>query len=374
MGDLRIWHDGPLPNGVKASAQRLADSEGVRCVALMPDAHLAEDVCVGTVVGTSSTLYPNAVGGDIGCGVAAIAFDAEADRVRDRRVAARLLAGLYERIPFVRHRRTDCPPLSDVLRDRPLSSPGLEKARRREAETQLGTIGSGNHFIELQEDEAGQLWLMLHSGSRGLGQAIRDHHLGRCRSGRLGLRFVEADSSAGREYLADLDWALAYADLNRRRMMDVAVDLLGRIADAPPMADSYVRCHHNHVRRETHGRETLWVHRKGAIPAALGEVGLIPGSMGTASVHVVGLGHEGALGSCAHGAGRRLSRSDARRRISVKQLAREAGAVLFDHRLAVSLRDEAPSAYKDIRSVLAAQRDLARITRRLRPVLVYKGV
>src|SRR5262249_42422445 len=236
----------------------------------------------------------------------------------------------------------------------------------------LGTIGSGNHFIELQEDEAGQLWLMLHSGSRGLGQAIHDHHLGRCRSGRLGLRFLEAESAAGKGYLADLDWALTYADLNRRRMMAVAVELLGRIAEARPLADSYLRCHHNHVRQETHGGETLWVHRKGAISAARGEVGLIPGSMGTPSVHVVGLGNEGALGSCAHGAGRRLSRSDARRRISVKQLARETGVVFFDHRLAASLRDEAPSAYKDIDSVLAAQLDLARISRRLRPLLVYK--
>src|SRR5215468_4737704 len=125
MGDIRIWHDGPLPDGVKASAQRLADSEGVRRVALMPDAHLAEDVCVGTVVGTSGTLYPNAVGGDIGCGVAAIAFDAEAARVRDPRLAARLLAGLYEQIPFARHRRGDSPPLGDELRERQLSSAAL---------------------------------------------------------------------------------------------------------------------------------------------------------------------------------------------------------------------------------------------------------
>src|SRR5262245_24124801 len=152
MSDLRVWHDGPLPDGVKASAQRLAESEGVRRVALMPDAHLAEDVCVGTVVGTSDTLYPNAVGGDIGCGVAALAFDAEAARVKDRGVAARILAGLYEGVPFVRHRRGDAAPLSEELRRRDLSSPALDKVRRREAEAQLGTIGSGNHFIELQED------------------------------------------------------------------------------------------------------------------------------------------------------------------------------------------------------------------------------
>jgi tRNA-splicing ligase RtcB len=365
MSDIRIWHDGPLPECVKASAQRLAESEGVVRVALMPDAHLAEDVCVGTVVGTTDTVYPNAVGGDIGCGVAAIAFDTDAARVKERAVAARILAGLYRNIPFIRHHRGTAPPLPAEWRGRALSSL---------AESQLGTIGSGNHFIELQEDETGQLWLMLHSGSRGLGQAIRDHHLGRCRSGRLGLQFLEADSAAGRDYLSDLDWALAYADLNRRRMLEVAVDLLARVADAHPIPDSYVGCHHNHVRQETHAGETLWVHRKGAIPATLGEPGLIPGSMGTASVHVIGLGHEGSLGSCAHGAGRRLSRTDARRRISVRQLSRETGDVFFDHRMAAALRDEAPSAYKDIDYVLAAQGDLARVTRRLRPVLVYKGV
>ena len=173
MSEVRSWHEGPLPAGVKASAQRLSGSEGVRVVALMPDAHLAEDVCVGTVVGTDGTLYPNAVGGDI-----------EAARAADPKTAAKVLSGLYDGIPFVRHDRERAPGLPDELRERPLSSPGLERARRREAERQLGTIGSGNHFVELQGDEDGRLWLMLHSGSRGLGQAIRDHHLGRCRSGQ----------------------------------------------------------------------------------------------------------------------------------------------------------------------------------------------
>jgi tRNA-splicing ligase RtcB len=374
MSEIHVWHDGPLPDGVKASAQRLADSDGVRRVALMPDAHLAEDVCVGTVVGTTGTLYPAAVGGDIGCGVATIAFDVEAARVADGTIAARILHGLYEGVPFVRHRRGDAPPLPDDLRTRPLSAPALEKARRREAEAQLGTIGSGNHFLELQADEDGRLWLMLHSGSRGLGQAIRDHHLHLCRGGRLGLRFLDADSDLGRDYLADMDWALGYADASRRRMIDVAADVLARVLGAAPIADSYVSCHHNHVRRETHDGETLWVHRKGAIPAGADEIGLIPGSMGTFSVHVRGLGHPAAMGSSAHGAGRRMSRSEARRRISVPQLAREAGGVFFDHRLAASLRDEAPSAYKDVGSVLAAQSALARVIRRLRPLLVYKGV
>src|SRR6188472_4104461 len=158
MSEVNIWHQGPLPAGVKASAQRLAGSEGVRVVALMPDAHLAEDVCVGTVVGKDGTLYSNAVGGDIGCGVAAVAFDVEAARAADPKTAAKVLSRLYDGIPFVRHDRDRAPELPEELRERPLSSPGLERARRREAERQLGTIGSGNHFVELQEDEAGRLW------------------------------------------------------------------------------------------------------------------------------------------------------------------------------------------------------------------------
>jgi tRNA-splicing ligase RtcB len=340
----------------------------------MPDAHLAEDVCIGVVVGTDATLYPSAVGGDIGCGVAAVAFDAEATIASDARTAARLLAALYEAVPFVRHRRERAAPLPACLRDRPLSHRALERVRRRESEAQLGTLGSGNHFIELQADADGRLWLMLHSGSRGLGQAIRDHHLTHARSGRLGLQFLDADSEAGRAYLADVDWALTYAEASRRVMVERVTEILDRLCGVSVDAKSYVSCHHNHVRSERHGGETLWVHRKGAIPAAAGEPGLVPGSMGTFSVHVVGRGHPNALGSSAHGAGRKLSRGAARRAIAVRQLAREMKDVFFDHRLAASLRDEAPSAYKNADSVLRAQADLTQVVRRLKPVLVYKGV
>ncbi len=374
MGDLHVWHDGPLPEGVRASALRLADSDDVRHVALMPDVHLAEDVCVGVVVATTATLYPAAVGGDIGCGMAALGFDVEAASVANPITAARILSALLARVPFVRHRRDARPSLPAGLRTRCLSAPKLEYIRRREGEAQLGTLGSGNHFIELQADDEGRLWLMLHSGSRGIGQAIRDHHLRSCRSGRLGLRFLDAESAAGHDYLADLAWALDYADASRRHMVETVAETLDHVVRATPLAGSLVTCHHNHVRRQSHHGEALWVHRKGAIPAGAGETGLLPGSMGTFSVHVRGLGNEESLGSCAHGAGRRLSRSAARRRISVSRLGREAHGVFFDHRLAPALRDEAPSAYKDLERVLHAQRDLARVTRRLRPVLVHKGV
>jgi len=340
----------------------------------MPDAHLAEDVCVGAVRATSGTLYPSAVGGDIGCGMAAVAFDIEAQAVTDARVAARILSAFGARVPFARHRRAAFPSLPQTLRERCLSSPELEAVRCREAEMQLGTLGSGNHFIELQADEGGRLWLMLHSGSREIGPAIRDHHLRRCHVGRLGLRFLEAESEAGRCYLADVQWALDYADASRRQMVEAVADALGGVARAVPLWDTIATCHHNHVRQETHASETLRVHRKGAIPAGAGAVGLVTGSMATFSVHVVGLGNEASLGSCAHGAGRRLSRTAARHQVSIVQLGRETAGVFFDHRLARSLREEAPSAYKDLTHVLRAQRDLARVIRRLRPVLVYKGV
>jgi tRNA-splicing ligase RtcB (3'-phosphate/5'-hydroxy nucleic acid ligase) len=214
---------------------------------------------------------------------------------------------------------------------------------------------------------------MLHSGSRGLGQAIRDHHLRKCTAGRVGLRFLEAESAEGMGYLQDVDWAVDYAEESRRSMMAATVAVVGAALGIGADDSSYVSCNHNHVRRETHAGETFWVHRKGAMPAAAGEPGVIPGSMGTRSFHVEGRGCAEALGSSAHGAGRQLSRTEARRRISARDVARELRDVWFDHRLAAGLREEAPSAYKDVEAVMRAQHELVRIVRRLRPVLSFKG-
>jgi len=371
---IRYWVEELLPHDVEAAIRRLAHSEDVRHVAVMPDVHLAADVCVGMVVATANVLYPNAVGGDIGCGVAAIAFDGEAALLDNERDAAAILAGLYREVPLIRHSRKGGPRLPAALDAATLSSPRLEGLKQSEGSLQIGTLGRGNHFVELQADETGRLWLMVHSGSRGMGQAIRDHHLGLCSAGRNGLRFLSADSPAGRAYLHDMVWALEYAETSRlamvRSVSGVVEAVLGILADEA----SYVSCNHNHVRRETHFGEALWVHRKGAMSAAEGEPGLIPGSMGTRSFHVEGRGCEEALASSAHGAGRRLSRTDARHRLSAKDVTRELRGVWFDHRLAPRLREEAPSAYKDIDDVLRAQHELVRIVRRLRPVLCFKGV
>lgn len=371
---VRSWAGGAFDADVRAAIERLARGDDVRRIAVMPDVHLAADVCIGTVVATSRTLYPNAVGGDIGCGVAALVFNCEAARLDDERTAAAVLAGLYRAIPLTRHGRKRAPGLSPELAERVLSTSALEALKSRDGALQVGTLGRGNHFVELQADSGGRLWLMLHSGSRGIGQAVRDHHLARCVAGRSGLRYLDATSAEGADYLADMAWAVDYAEWSRRAMVAAVCEVVKEVLGTDPDEGSYVSCNHNHVRRETHEGEALWVHRKGAISAAAGESGLVPGSMGTHSFHVEGRGCAAALCSSAHGAGRRLSRTDARRRLSAKDVTRELRGVWFDHRLAAGLREEAPSAYKDIDAVLRAEHELVRIVRRVRPLLCFKGV
>jgi tRNA-splicing ligase RtcB len=250
----------------------------------------------------------------------------------------------------------------------------LQAKARREGCIEFGTLGRGNHFLEFQADEDGQLWLLVHSGSRAMGKAVTNWHARRATKTAGGLQHLDADDPVGQAYLADVAWARRYADLSRRRMIDAAADLLDRLLGVKMDPDSLITCDHDHVQREEHEGQVLWVHRKGANSASEGEPGIIPGSMGTSSFHVTGRGCAAALRSSSHGAGRRMARHEARRRVSAKQLLRDLDGVSFDKRFVERLREEAPSAYKDIEAVLRAQSELVRIGRRLRPVLVYKGV
>lgn len=365
------WLVEPLAEDVRLALDRLGRAPDVERIVVLPDVHLAREVCIGTVVATSASLYPAAVGGDIGCGMAAVGFDAEAEVLDDARSAARVLTGLGASVPILRHPRSPVA-LPEELLTTPLSDPSLERARHRDAPWQLGTLGRGNHFVELQADGDGRLWVMVHSGSRSLGQRIRDFHENRGERVRGGLRRIEADSAAGRAYLQDVGWALAFAAANRAAILAAVTAVVERELGARPIEASAISCHHNFVRRENHGRE-LWVHRKGAISAGPGEPGILPGSMGTASCHVRGRGDVRSLCSSSHGAGRRLARGEARRRIRVRDVERQLAGVWYDHRLTARLRDEAPGAYKDLDQVLRAQRDLTRCVRRLRPLLSFKG-
>jgi tRNA-splicing ligase RtcB len=375
LAPMKIWTGEPLSVEVRQTLKRMQQADDVRHIAVMPDVHLAQDVCNGVAIATRELIYPQAVGGDIGCGMLAAAFDGDATELSEPARADRLLTELACRIPSNKHTVEAVPKtLPDDLSAMELSDPSLDRGKSRDGRYQLGTLGRGNHFVELQADADDRLWVMIHSGSRGMGQAITAHHLKRAtRHGPGGLAALEAEPDAGRSYLRDLSWAIRYAEENRLAMLRAVaaamIDVLGcRVDDS-----SLIHIHHNHVRRESHFAEMWWVHRKGAMPADDGLSGVIPGSMGTCSFHVTGRGCEAALRSCSHGAGRELPRRVAFQQIPRREFLRQMDGVAFDASRAELLRDEAPSAYKDIRAVMRAQRNLTRIVRELRPLLVYKG-
>ena len=371
---IAAWLTEPVAGDVAKSLLRLAEAEDVQHVAVMPDVHLAENVCIGTAVATRELIYPQAVGGDIGCGMAAWQFDVDADLLADERTAAELMQFLYHRVPSNRHRRETNPGLPVDLMDSPLSDKRLESEKVRDGRVQLGTLGRGNHFLEMLADEEGRLWCVVHSGSRGIGQAIARHHLQKATGKSRGLAYLSADSAAGQAYLSDADWAIRYARCNRLQMLQAVMEFLQDLCGSRVDAETRVDHHHNHVQTEEHGGEKWWIHRKGAQSARKGEIGILPGSMGTHTYLVHGCGDTASLRSCAHGAGRKLSRSEARQRVSSKQLVRQMGKVWFNHRNTQQLRDEAPSVYKDLDAVQRAQRSLCKVSRRLRPRFSYKGV
>ena len=367
MTGVHRWLCEPMPKAVAQAIDRLAAARGVQHVAVMPDVHLAEHVCVGTVLGTDDWLYPQAVGGDIGCGMAAVRCVAGPDCLADEAAAARLFAALREQVPAVRQFR---PQDVDVGE---LSDPGLQRAVLRDVRIEFGTLGRGNHFLEVQADDADRLWLMVHSGSRALGPAVRDHHLARGQPAGKGLIALPSAGS-GSAYLHDVQVALDFADHNRCAIAAGAERALQAVLGVGLDWSTWFSMQHNAVRREVHDGRPLWVHRKGAASAMAGEAGIVPGSMGSRSFHVEGRGCAAALCSSSHGAGRQLARGEAARTIAVKDLERELEGVFFERQHAAKLRDEAPQAYKDIGAVMRAQRELVRIVRTLRPVLAYKGV
>jgi tRNA-splicing ligase RtcB len=264
--------------------------------------------------------------------------------------------------------------MPESIRNQHLSHPSLDAVAQSDGAAQLGTLGGGNHFLELQADEQGQLWMMIHSGSRAMGQAIRSHHVSLSRETSIrGLPALDATTDEGSAYLQDVEWARRYAEANRFAMALCTVEILRDVIGAAWVESSTLACDHNHVQREEHGGGWLYVHRKGAMPAGDGIAGILPGSMGTMSYHVEGRGCSKSLRSSAHGAGRRFSRAAAREQFGVANLKHQMRNVWFDPRKAHMMREESPHAYKDIRAVLRAQSELVRVTRILKPILAYKS-
>jgi RNA-splicing ligase RtcB len=349
-------------------------------LALMPDAHLGKGATIGSVIATESAVIPSAVGVDIGCGMAARRLDLREEDLPDgldpwiSSMEGAVPAGLGrwhgEPSAAALEWFTENPP------PRTLDDPGR-------AVVQLGTLGSGNHFIELATDEDGRVWILLHSGSRGGGNKLATMHTKTARKLHQGLgtrledpelAWLQEGTPEFDSYIRDLRWSQAFARENRRLMLESTHRAVERVLGREVSTADEVNCHHNFTEREEHGGRTVWVTRKGAIRARVGDRGLIPGAMGQRSYVVRGLGNEISYESCAHGAGRRMSRRQARKQLSLESFAEAMGVSAWQHASARALLDEHPSAYKPIDVVMRDQADLVEIEHELQGIANYKGV
>ena len=354
-------------------------------VALMPDAHLGKGATVGSVIPTLGAIIPAAVGVDIGCGMIAVRTQyAVADLPMQRRAALRkaveaavpLSAGRYNRAVTRRHTKQRVAALEERAEEA-----GFDPASYAgNWVLQLGTLGSGNHFIEVSLDEEDRVWLFLHSGSRGVGNKVAQRHIkvaqDRCARSRVDLpdrdlAYLSEGTEEFSRYIRELRWAQAFALENREEMMDRVVACFEDWVSGEVVRRQVVNCHHNYTEQETHFGERVWLSRKGAIDASTGRWGLIPGSMGTRSYVVVGKGDPLSLRSSPHGAGREYSRTRARKTFTVEDLRAAMGDI--EYRDTAAFVDEIPAAYKDIDVVMKDAEDLVEVRHVLRQIVNVKG-
>ena len=375
-----------LDDGAREQAERTSTMPFVYPhLALMPDAHLGLGATVGSVIPTLRAIVPAAVGVDIGCGMVAVrtqytAGDVDGPALRDLRIAIEQAvptsAGSYNQ------RLTDTAAGRVAELEALAEEAGFDPARYAgNWRLQLGSLGSGNHFIEVSLDEEDRVWFFLHSGSRGVGNKIAQHHIAVARDlmTRYWIDLPDKDLAYLVEgtdefwaYIRELRWAQHFALLNREEMMDRVVAAFDAWSGLAPVEEAErINCHHNFTELEHHFHKDVWVSRKGAIRAREGDPGLIPGSMGTASYVVVGKGNPLALDSAPHGAGREYSRSKARKTFTHEQL-REAMAGI-EYRDTDAFIDEIPAAYKDIDQVMADAADLVEVRHVLRQLVNVKG-
>lgn len=356
-------------------------------VANMPDTHAGYGVPIGSVVATDRAIIPSAVGVDIGCGMYALRLSLRAEDLPDNLRSTRL--AIEAAIPHGRAGWGELPKLVEKRWQNSLQK-GFEDITAKRPEflkanhiNHLGSLGGGNHFIELCLDEMDRVWVMLHSGSRGIGNSI-------------GRRFInaakeEAEKYRITDYLPDGDlaylventeifddyveamlWSQEFAKINREIMMTMVLGILVRELQQPfQVMDEAINCHHNYAEKEHHFGKNVWVTRKGAVRAREGDLGIIPGSMGAKSFIVRGLGNKDSFCSCSHGAGRVMSRTQAKKEVSMED--HRAALAHVEARVDAGTLDETPSAYKDIDKVMAAQEDLVRVEYTLRQILNVKG-
>ncbi|MGW0804300.1 RtcB family protein [Nonomuraea sp. NPDC002799] len=348
-------------------------------VALMPDAHIGIGATVGSVIPTENAIIPAAVGVDIGCGMVATETTLTAADLPD--TLAALMPMVERRIPAGVGKGHDDASIDRALDDLGLPYTDLNPKQTKKVADQFGTLGSGNHFVEVCLDERDRVWTVLHSGSRGIGNQLAQMHITGAKKlmkkQEMGLEdpnlayFVQSTPEFT-AYIEDMLWAQHYAMASRARMDQVLINALFRVVGTGRRVRT-INCHHNFTQQETHYGKSLWITRKGAIKADTGDEGVIPGSMGTRSYIVRGRGNPESYNSCAHGAGRRMSRTKAKRELSATSLSEAMRGRTWNSDRAAALVDEHPAAYKPIDQVMADQKDLVEVQHTLRQIFNYKG-
>lgn len=356
-------------------------------VAAMPDVHAGMGATIGSVIATKEAVIPAAVGVDIGCGMLAARTNLTKHTFNERKLQ-RLMQEILFRVPVGFAQRSkentrwkSCEPFEEPLKEILSHEPTmLDPMVKSEWHAQLGTLGGGNHFIELTADEEEHLWIMLHSGSRGIGNIMASFFIARAKTlakenGEELPDIYLASLKEGTEdfdwYMKAAHWAQDYAMTNRQIILEDVLEALRVLKPSTELEGEIVNCHHNYVAQEEHFGETIWVTRKGAIRAGLGERGIIPGSMGACSYIVEGLGNEESFCSSSHGAGRKMSRTEAKKRFSVNDLKAQTKGVVC--RKDAGVLDEIPKAYKSIDAVMANQSDLTKTLHELKQILCIKG-
>jgi tRNA-splicing ligase RtcB (3'-phosphate/5'-hydroxy nucleic acid ligase) len=384
---IKAWTRGvPVEDVARQQLENVARLPFVhRHVAVMPDLHFGKGATVGSVIPTVGAIVPAAVGVDIGCGMCAARTNVAAERLPDS--LAEVRRAIEAAVPVGRAMHKEVPRSVESAwyqrlkrRYEAIEGKHPEIAPKKSAAFQLGTLGGGNHFIELCLDEEGRVWVMLHSGSRGIGNVIGTRFIAEARGEmeRQGIALADRDLAWLAEgtplfddYVEAVGWAQDYAAENRKAMLAAVVGALRDFFPDLELDVAAVNCHHNYVEKEEHFGEKVWVTRKGAVRAGAGELGIIPGSMGTRSYIVRGLGNPESFSSCSHGAGRRMSRGEATRRFTLEDHARATHGI--ECRKDAGVLDETPGAYKDIDAVMAAQSDLVEVVHTLRQVVCVKG-
>lgn len=355
-------------------------------VAVMPDAHFGIGATVGTVIATKGAIIPAAVGVDIGCGMRAVRLNFKVDILGGDEELKKLRHSIERSIPVGHNGNASIPDSVATTYKNLLTMPhSFTNDQYCNAAGQLGSLGGGNHFIEICRDTEDSTWIVLHSGSRHVGKRLAELHIDKAR-GLMRQYFIDlpdpdlaylAQGTAEfKAYLDDLIWAQAYAYENRREMMsrvlkDISFHVWGHFVEPEEFTTFNVDCHHNFTNMENHFGRNVWVTRKGAVMAQKGQYGIIPGSMGAKSFIVRGLGNPESFNSCSHGAGRRMSRGQARKQFTEKDLIEQTAGV--ECRKDLEVVDEIPGAYKDIKEVMAAQADLVEPIHELKQILCVKG-